>query len=281
LDVAPSQEVINKELAALLPRLPAVGSKQRLQHLLELYLDTPYLLSAIGDGPESEFDQFPLYRTDAFDCLSYSALVFVLLHATDLATLQALWQQLNYNAEISFLQRKHFMESDWLPGLCEINMARAITAQFASKKIDLKIDTAAWINKTTADKIRLLDASADDVSSKVQHLKKLATGIKPKNICFEYIAVHDCLANNFSELRARLPEYTFVAFADTGLNLRDKIGTDLAVTHCGVVRSHAGDLCLYHASSEHKKIVAVDFVDYCKARYKKSKSFCLAAFEVL
>jgi hypothetical protein len=236
-------------------------------------------LSAIGDGPDSEFDQFPLYRHDKFDCVSFVALIFVLLHADNINTLHSLWQKLNYSAEINFLQRKHFMETSWLPGLEQLGWARAITDQSESRKIDLKIDIAAWLKKTAADKIRLQAASAGVVSDRVERLRNMSAEILPAAISLEYIAVQDCLRDNFASLQS-LPEPCLVAFVNPDLNARDKLGTDLAITHCGfIVKSEQG-LVLYHASATHKKVVAMDFVDYCTQRQASISGFGFCLFAI-
>src|SRR5579863_9448532 len=51
---------------------------KRLDADSRYFLNTRYLIGALGEGPEAQYDQSPLYRTDAFDCVTFVSTVIAL-----------------------------------------------------------------------------------------------------------------------------------------------------------------------------------------------------------
>ena len=79
------------------------------------YLGTKYVLNPLGEGKAPDTD--PLFRTDAFDC---STFVETVLADGDLNKLN----KIRYKDEkIDFLNRNHFVETDWLC-LSELHVPR-------------------------------------------------------------------------------------------------------------------------------------------------------------
>src|SRR5438105_5821329 len=67
-----------------LPELRKRDLLQRITAVSGYFLGEPYLLGALGEGEKSNFDQSPLYRTDAFDCVTYVNTVLAIAMGKDL-----------------------------------------------------------------------------------------------------------------------------------------------------------------------------------------------------
>src|SRR5688572_7398635 len=53
-------------------------SSDALLKTAAFFLDAPYLLEPLGEGPDGVYSQEPLYRTDRFDCVTYVDTVLAL-----------------------------------------------------------------------------------------------------------------------------------------------------------------------------------------------------------
>ena len=283
LDFGPSQKAVDAILQEVLERTSDSDFVGRLQYLLNLWLGCPYFYAAVGDGIGAEFDQFPLYRTDAFDCVSYVSLVLVLLHAQSIAQVHLYWRKLNYTGAVCYLNRNHFMETEWLPALMQLNWALDITKNFKYKSIDLTVDAAAWIKSKSDKVIRLQAAGPEFERKKLAKLKRIASKFSKQKVHLNYVTVQDCLADNFNALKQGLPDFCLIESVNPCADLREKIGTEFAITHCGFVVKKPTGFILYHASEALGQVVAVDFIEYCLQRAAKvvGFGFCVQELQML
>ena len=61
----------------------------------------------------------------------------------------------------------------------------------------------------------------------------------------------------------QIPHASIIEIVRPNWHLKDKIGTNLHVSHVGfAIRNSAGDLLFRHASSEHQKVEEVKLIDY-------------------
>ena len=189
------------------------------------YLGAQYLSDPLGEGVPPDAD--PLIRFDAFDCTTF---VETALAGGDLGKLN----KIRYRDGIpTFLNRNHFIESDWLPN--NSDMLENVSAMYGDTKIrTVKIDKQSWLHTTHG-----INADYD-----------------PVVVSLEYIP--------YEKLTSINNERPLVVLFITGHSEKSaKIGTDLAVVHMGFLLP--GDV-LRHASSDAGKVLDTNFTEYAKQR---------------
>lgn len=185
------------------------------------FLDTPYINSPLGEEMTPDTD--PLIRFDAFDCTTF---VETVLADGDINKLNRIRYQ---DGKIGFLTRNHFIESDWLKNNSDI--VENVSCKYGKTAIrTVAIDKQSWF--------------------KIVHNIEHNCPVRTETL--EYVPY-----KNLDKIDNK--ETLIVLFVADNPNIRDKIGTDLAVVHMGLLLP---DGILRHASSAHKKVIDVDFYEY-------------------
>lgn len=191
------------------------------------YIGAKYALDPLGE--EKAPDSDPLIRFDSFDCTTF---VETSLANGNVSNLNKIRYK---NGEIDFLNRNHFIETDWLPN--NSNILQDITEQYGHTDIrKVVIDKQAWLNKVFGIKA---DFPKEEVS-------------------LNYIP--------YSELRPIKPKKALIVLFISGKSEKSaKIGTDIAVVHMGFLLP---DGTLRHASSQYGRVMDTDFYEYAMKRAK-------------
>ncbi len=204
------------------------------------FVGLPYAESPLGEGFAPDADQ--LIRTDAFDCVTF---VETVLANSDVEKLN----QIRYkNAKVDFLERNHFVETDWLQNNADI--VKNVSANYGKTAIrSVQIDKKNWLQK-----VHNIDAN-----------------FIPVNVKLEYLPYSELKQiNNEKEL--------VVLFVADNPKMRDKIGTDLAIMHMGFLLPNG---VLRHASSERGCVVDVDFWEYAQQRAQSKVNIGIILLEIL
>ena len=203
------------------------------------FLGARYINSPLGEGCAPDSD--PLIRFDAFDCTTF---VETVMANGDIGTLN----QIRYkDGEIGFLNRNHFIESDWLVN--NSDRVQNVSADYAQTKMrSVIIDKRSWFKK----------------------VHNIDTDFKPVAVELEYIP--------YEFAKDLIIEKTMIVlFITDNADFRDKIGTDLAVVHMGLIMPNG---VLRHASSERGVVVDVPFEEYVNARKKNKNNLGIALVEI-
>lgn len=203
------------------------------------WLGAPYMSSPLGDVAPP--DDGPLIRYDAFDCTTFVETVLADGRLDKL-------NQIRYkNGQIGFLNRNHFVETDWLPN--NSNLLENVSGHYDCAKIRrVYIDKSAWF-KTVHNMDVVVPAQWVDL---------------------EYVP-YECVRDVVIDA-----PMVVLFIADNPKN-RDKIGTDIAVVHMGVVMPNR---VLRHASSERGMVVDVDFDEYVTERMKNPNNLGVSLVKI-
>lgn len=203
------------------------------------FLGARYINSPLGEGCAPDSD--PLIRFDAFDCTTF---VETVMANGDIETLN----QIRYkDGKIGFLNRNHFIESDWLVN--NSDRVQNVSADYAQTKMrNVIIDKRSWFKK----------------------VHNIDTDFKPAAVELEYIPYE--FAKDLI-----IKKTMIVLFIADNTDFRDKIGTDLAVVHMGLIMPNG---VLRHASSERGMVVDVPFEEYVNARKKNKNNLGIALVEI-
>ena len=185
------------------------------------YLGAKYIDNPLGEGIAPDTD--PLVRYDAFDCVTF---VETSLAGGDIDKLNKIRYK---NGVPSFIDRNHFIETDWLEN--NADTVQNVSVQYAKTAIrNVTIDKKKWF--------------------KTVH--NIDTDFAPRNIALEYIPYEN--AHNI-----KVSKPMIVLFVINSEIIRKKIGTDLAVRHMGFLLP---DGRFRHASRLKKSVIDVDFDKY-------------------
>lgn len=196
------------------------------------YVGTRYLNDPLGE--EKLPDKDPLIRFDAFDCTTF---VETVLAGGDVNKLTDIRYK---NGEVDFLNRNHFIETDWLQN----NSDLVENVSNAYGKVSVRT--------VTIDKQNWLKA-----------VHKIYEDVSPVTVELEYISYDDLK-------RIDNKETLIVLFISGKSEKSDKIGTDLAVVHMGLLLP--GGVTLRHASSKYGYVMDADFYDYVAQRAKSKNN---------
>ncbi len=203
------------------------------------FLGVPYANSPLGEGIAPDAD--PLIRFDVFDCTTF---VETVLARADVGKLNKIRYK---NGQVDFLNRNHFIESDWL--INNSDVVQNVSKKYAPTAVrHVVIDKQAWFKK----------------------VHNIDFNLTPVAIDLEYIPY--AYASDI-----KINKMMIVLFVADKPKIRDKIGTDLAVFHMGLLMP---DGVLRHASSEQKQVIDVKFTEYVSQRIQDKTNLGFVLVEI-
>ncbi len=256
---------------------------EKIEWVSRPFLGKPYLGGALGEGPDAEFDQSPVYRTDCFDCVTFLNTVLALSHARNRDVFLSYLLRINYyDAKPLFEKRFHFMSADWNKQNTKAGIVTDITLRFVhqsgepiSALAETVIDRPNWFRFRTMDDIKLLKKlNSADENNRLSALRAFAETVSSEINELPYLPLHAIFENDIPNLFLlnQIPDVAVVEIVRPNWNMRDKIGTNLNVSHVGFALRKKGDLIFRHASSKNKKVADVSFVDYLRETCLPEKS---------
>lgn len=126
---APSEDT----LRALQSETAEAPLADRLERLTKPFLGLPYGLSPLGEGEGVDTD--PRLRWDVFDCLTFVETAMALVAAPTFDDVLPVLDHVRYGASPSFVNRNHFVESQWLPSNVLKGYVRDISAEVAGNEV--------------------------------------------------------------------------------------------------------------------------------------------------
>ena len=254
---------------------------KKIQYYSETFIGKPLLNGALGEGVDGQFDQSPLFRSDAFDCVTFVNTVLAMCLAANYYEFKERLLQLSYrNAVCRYQYRHHFISVDW-----NIENARAgfiaditesIVDESANPIADIAcafIDKPNWLLKRGPQDIKQLDhLGKKQMENLLQALHSLAHSSQGIYAATPYLPLYrlfhiDGKANKiFFE---QIPSGTIVEIVRPNWSLGDTIGTHLNISHLGFVVRREGELIFRHASQLEKKVMDIPLEQYLQ-RYLDS-----------
>ncbi|MBP5485606.1 MAG: DUF1460 domain-containing protein [Alphaproteobacteria bacterium] len=203
------------------------------------YLGVKYVNDPLGEGVAPDTD--PLIRFDAFDCTTFVETVLA-----D-GSLEKLNKIRYSDGRPDFVNRNHFIETDWLSNNSDI--VQNVSSRYAPVVVHtVLIDKKNWFKKT----------------------HKINTDFTPRTVRLEYIPYKYA-----TDIRIQRP--VVVLSLRNNPKIRDKIGTDLAVRHMGLLLPGG---ILRHASRGSGAVVDVDFQKYIHRMMKSEKNLGIIILEI-
>lgn len=229
-----------KKISFLVSLIALCGCTTNSEYYIgEQYLGKKYILNPLGEEKAPDTD--PLIRFDAFDCTTFVETVLANSNKDKLT-------QIRYkNGEIDFINRNHFIETDWLKNNSDI--VENVSDSYGITSVrTVTIDKKSWFKK----------------------MFNIDTNFKPETVKLNYIPY-----SNITNIRTDKP--LIVLFVINNHNLKNKIGTDLAVAHMGFLLPNN---MLRHASRKQGQIVDIDFNQYIIHKKKNKKNIGIILLKI-
>lgn len=278
LDQAHTDKTIH-QLYHNLNSKPIPDISSRLEAISAQFLGKPYLLGALGEGPAGDYDQYPLYRADAFDCETYVDTVLALALANNPHQFEIYINQVRYrDGNVSFTDRNHFTCLDWNQNNQRQGFVKDITTtirnqqnQPVAKFAHALINKPSWYDHMSTKNIRLSNATLKEQSQRLQSLKIAGSQLKTTLSSIAYVpfsALFDKTGKANMYLFNQIPNAAIVEIIRPNWDLTKEIGTHLNVSHLGFVFWKNGTLIFRQASSTLKGVVDVPLIEYLRKAQK-------------
>jgi hypothetical protein len=237
----------------------------------EVLLGNPYVLGALGEGEEGEFDQDPLYRIDAFDCTSFVETVLALSGATSEEEFLERMNQIRYSdGVIDYVHRNHFTSLDWLPHLIEQGFVKDITSTIVAPE-DVRlavtvIDKKSWYELKRGSDLRIYSEQLGplETKEKTEEFQLLGSDILPEQATIPYIPFEKVVGQGDFGPLSKIPTGTILSIVRPNWNIKAKAGTNINVSHQGIVIQKEDGAYFRHASYTQKEVVEVPLEEYLK-----------------
>lgn len=238
----------------------------RIDFLTEYFLGKPYLVNPQGEGDQGEIDQAPLCRFDGFDCVTYVNNLLALALSEDVFSFREKLLAINYyDSKPTYENRFHFMSVDWNIQ----NQNNRVVIDITEKILDHNHESIALFAEGEIDRSGWFLKRAENVSfEQALCLKQMATKVKSEFARLPYLPLSilfDVNQNARDIFFNQIPHASIIEIVRPNWQLKEKIGTNLHVSHVGfAIRKSSRELFFRHASSEQKCVVEVLLSDYLK-----------------
>ena len=243
------------------------------------FLSKPYDLGALGEGEQAPYDQFPLYRTDAFDCETYVDTVLALAQANDYQSFKKQMNQIRYqDGQVSYTQRNHFTCIDWNKNNQAQGFVKDITTTIKAKDnvsvikfASALIDKPSWYEHMTIDTIRINGMDTSEREARLKSLQAEGRTLARSTSIIPYLPLSALFnpegkANDY--LFHQIPNAAIIEIIRPNWDLSKEIGTHLNVSHLGFAIWNKGTLWFREASSNEGRVVDVPLEDYLRNALK-------------
>jgi hypothetical protein len=256
---------------------------ERLDRYTQKFFESPYLFDPIGEGPEGRFDQMPLFRFDCFDCVTYVNIVLALCFAADVSQFKKIFKKISYASESPQYEFRtsRFWCADWNRHNAQNRLVKNVTPFFVNTErkhiaeiAHAVIDRPNWFARRTDKDIRMLEPlSPEQAKDRLSQLQAIALLQSPQKSALYYLPL-DQIVNKqgrfFDWFVQQMPRAAIVEIVRPNWDIKEKIGTDLNVSHVGFAFRIENRIVFRHASSLAGKVLEVPLGEYLSSYLEKS-----------
>lgn len=153
--------------------LAAADVSQKIADISARFLEAPYQLEPLGEGPAGQFNQEPLFRFDRFDCETYVDTVLALALSNNSKQFEQTINAIRYkNNTPDFFDRNHFMSADWIPNNIQKKFVRYLAIpHFQLSEITKNIDKKQFYKNMELSRIKINNLTPEEKQEKLNQLR--------------------------------------------------------------------------------------------------------------
>lgn len=211
----------------------------RIDYFSKAFLDKPYKAGPTGEGKKAIYNQNPIYQINAFDCLTYVETIIALVISQNESDFLPNLIKIRYkNGQVSLTHRNHFTGLDWLENNEKAGIVKDITATITDKSGEpvyliakATIDKKSWYRKL--GKSLFVNPSQKASTEKLfQETDKFAKAIS-RVPYIPLTQLFDSKGKANHHLFKQIPDGAIISIVRPNWQLKDKIGTNLNISHLG------------------------------------------------
>lgn len=266
------------EIVSILNNLKQMKFKtfqDKIAYINQLFFNKPYAFNALGEGELGEFDDNPIYRTDAFDCETYVDTIIALALAKDLPDFTNIIKKVRYkDGNVSFTDRNHFTCLDWNINNQNQKITKDISNDirdknnnFITEKAKAYIDKPNWYKNLPITRIRQKNLDEDAKNKKLADLRAKGVNFKKVLSTIDYIPFDKIFSADDEvdmKIIKQIPNGAIVEIIRPNWDLNKIIGTNLNVSHLGFVVWEKNTPYFIHASTDKLIVTKTPFIEYLK-----------------
>jgi len=276
IHASPSQQNADEAIISLLHNNTPSNMQTRLSNFSQAFLGRPYLIGALGEGENGQYNQLPLYRVDVFDCETYIDTVLALTIAQDFTAFKQLINHIRYkDSQVDFLSRNRFVSVDWNNNNQRAGFIKDITHSIQNEQhqpivlfTHTLINKPSWYQHMNSQAIQIPNLSEVEKEKRLASLKQKGQHITPLISTLPYIPLSALFTQEGkprNEIFAQIPNGSIIEIVRPQWDKRKEIGTYLDISHMGFVFWVNGELIFRQASSLQHKIIDVPLIDYLQS----------------
>lgn len=256
--------------------------KNKLRAAATFFLGQPYVWEPLGEGEVGKYYQEPLYRTNQFDCVTFTDTVLALAHSQNLSQFKWNILQIRYAKPfINYIYRTDwFTDLEWLPHAEQIGWLEDVTNKINDKNgKSIAINAATLIDKPNWYKVRPMKSlrlekslPKEEAAQLLEELRAEGQAFQAKSSNLAYLPLNilfDDKGKPNPFFFDQIPSESVIVIVRPNWQIRDHLngfpngyGTNLNVSHLGIsIRTKQG-LMFYHASSIKHKVVSLPLTEY-------------------
>lgn len=261
---------------------PVNNPSKRIKAAATFFLGQPYSWEPLGEGDVGQYYQEPLYRTNQFDCVTFTDTILALVKSQNLSQFKLNILQIRYaKPKINYIYRTDwFTDLEWLPNAEKLGWLQDVTKQIVDHNgkpiasiASTIIDKPNWYKVRPMKSLRLLQPiSKKEASQLLMQLQAEGQTFKAKESNLTYLPLNvlfDSQGKPDPFFFNQIPSESVIIIVRPNWQIRDHLdgfpngyGTNLNVSHLGVaIRTDEG-LMFYHASSVEHKVVCLPLTEY-------------------
>lgn len=264
--------IIIEKLYHSINNKPNKSIASRIDWFSSQFKGVHYILGSLGEGNKGQYDQYPLYRMDGFDCDTYVNTILALALSNSLSSFQDCINKLRYkNGQVAYTSRNHFTSIDWnknnqIQGVLQdiTNKIKDKDKKPVAKYAIAEINKPNWYAHKTISSIRLYSASPQAQTDRLSELKTKGNKLEVTQSKIAYLPFSALFINKKPNyyLFDQIPNASVIEIVRPNWNLRKEIGTALNVSHLGFAIWKQHTLYFRQASSQLGKVADVPLIDY-------------------
>ena len=224
--------------------------EERLIYFSQHFLGSPYKVFNLGEGHHDKLSPFPLYSFKSFDSLTFVEIVLALSISKNKDMFFKKLKKIRYGSKkISFQNRNHFPEVDWIPSILKNNILLETTSDVRGlklKSITVSIDKPVWLKKF--DLNNLGPSSWSDEKRRLE-IDKIAGRSKVETVSMDYLSIES--ETNLASLNVAIESKASVVFilGRPKEFVSRHVGTDYVIVHAGILIKSTSGLVLRQATA--------------------------------